>query len=55
MPTLSQQEPDTTDLDYFYQNFANSFGITLYEEGNNSKARPIPAKLQPTFCLTKNL
>jgi hypothetical protein len=55
MPTLSQQEPDTADLDYFYQNFSNSFGIALYEEDNNNKARPIPSKVQPTSCLTKNL
>jgi len=55
MPTLSNQEPDTADLDYFYQNFSNSFGIALYEEENNNKARPIPPKVKPTTCLTKNL
>src|SRR6185295_8413122 len=55
MPTLSNQEPDTADLDYFYQNFSDSFGIALYEEENNNKARPIPPKVKPTTCLTKNL
>jgi hypothetical protein len=55
MPTLIQQEPDTADLDYFYQNFPNSFGIALYEEENGNDARPIPPKIKPTSCLTKIL
>ena len=55
MPILSNQKSDTADLDYFYQNFFNSFGITLYEEENNNKAHPIPSKVKPTTCLTKNL
>jgi hypothetical protein len=55
MPTLSSQEPDTADLDFFYQNFSNSFGIALYEEENGNNARPIPPKVKPTTCLIKNL
>jgi len=55
MPTLTHQEPDTADLDYFYQNFSDSFGIALYEEEQGNKAHPIPPKIQPTSCLTKNL
>ena len=55
MPTLTNQEPDTADLDYFYLNFPNSFGIALYEEESGNNARPIPPKVKPTTCLTKNL
>ena len=55
MPTLTNQELNTADLDYFYQNFPNSFGIALYEEESGNNARPIPPKVKPTACLTKNL
>ena len=55
MPTLTNQEPDTADLDYFYQNFSNSFGIVLHKEESGNNACPIPPKVKPTSCLTKNL
>ena len=55
MPTLTNQELDTADLDYFYQNFSNSFGIALYKDESGNNAHPILLKVKPTSCLTKNL
>jgi hypothetical protein len=54
MPTLSTQSPDTTNLDFFYANYANSFGIGFHEDAPN-KPKPIPPSIMPTQCLTKNL
>ncbi|CAG8855882.1 9921_t:CDS:1, partial [Gigaspora margarita] len=32
MPTLTQQDPDIADLDYFYTHHVQSFGIALFED-----------------------
>ena len=54
MPTLSTEAPDTLDLDYFFKNHANSYGIAIYEK-EPTQVRAIPDKYKPTKCITMEL
>ena len=54
MPTPINQDPDTSNLDFFYANYTNSFGIGFYENSPN-KPKPIPPSIEPTQCITKSL
>jgi hypothetical protein len=54
MSTSTTQELDTSNLDFFYANYANSFGIGFHEDTPN-KLKPIPPSIKPTQCLTKSL
>ena len=44
MPTLTTQEPDTLDLDFFYKNVTKTYGtygVAIYED-NPLIVKPIP-------------
>ena len=53
MPTLTQQDPDTADLDYFYIHHAQSFGIALFEDEQEDNLKAIPPNQEPTTCHTR--
>ena len=53
MPTLTQQEPDTADLDFFYIHHAQSFGIALFEDEQENNLKAIPPNQEPTTCHTR--
>src|SRR5438067_10821929 len=54
MPTLTSKTPDIFDLNYFYKQFPDSFGVAFYEE-DLKNISPIPPKSKPIACLTKIL
>src|SRR6185437_389631 len=54
MPTTTDNEPDTTDLDTFFMQCPNRFGVFIHENSPNT-TRPTPSNLKPTACFTKNL
>ena len=54
MPTLSTIDADTLNLDHFYTNYPNSYGVAFDEE-NPSNTCSIPASLKPIDCITKTL
>ena len=54
MPTLTTIDPDTIDLDYFYNTYHNSFSIRIYEDSSNIP-RPILSNKKPTECLSTEL
>ena len=49
MPTLIHTTADTIDLDTFYNQFPNRFGIWIHENNPNT-AKPIPSNVKPTNC-----
>src|SRR5260364_97844 len=53
MPTLTQQVPDTANLDYFYTHHAQSFGIALFEDEQEDNLKAIPPNQEPTTCHTR--
>lgn len=53
MPTLTNQEPDTLDLDHFYQNNSGTYGIAIYEDKPET-AKAIPKSFRPTACFNKD-
>ena len=53
MPTLTSQEPDTLDLDHFYQNNAGTYGVAIYED-KPEIAKAIPKSFRPTACFNKD-
>src|ERR1041384_117230 len=53
MPTLTSQEPDTLDLDHFYQNNAGTYGVTIYEDKLET-AKAISKSFRPTACFNKD-
>src|ERR1041384_1996672 len=53
MPSLTQQEPDTIDLDYFYAYFSTSFGIAFLEDESTDNIKLIPPSQEPTVCHIK--
>ena len=54
MPTTIDNEPNTTNLDTFFMQCPNRFGVFIYESSPNT-TRPTPSNLKPTACFTKNL
>ena len=57
MPTLTTQEPDTLDLDFFYKNVTETYGtysVAIYED-NPLIVKPIPKNFRPTNCFDTNL
>ncbi|CAG8760060.1 7182_t:CDS:2, partial [Gigaspora rosea] len=57
MPTLTSQEPDTLDLDFFYKNVSEtygSYGVAIYEV-NPLIVKPIQKNFYPTTCFDTNL
>ena len=53
MPTQTSVEPDTTDLDIFFMQYPNRYGIFIHEDNPNT-ARPSPPEIKPTSCISKN-
>ncbi|CAG8740833.1 12984_t:CDS:1, partial [Gigaspora margarita] len=53
MPTLTQQDPDTANLNYFYIYYAQSFGIALSEDKQEDNLKAIPPNQEPTTCYTR--
>src|SRR5260364_474848 len=53
MPTLTQQVPDTANLDYFYTHHAQSFSIALFEDEQEDNLKAIPPNQEPTTCHTR--
>ena len=49
MPTLTHTTADTIDLDTFYNQFPNRFGIWIHENNPNT-AKPTPSSVKPTTC-----
>ncbi|CAG8735596.1 3216_t:CDS:2 [Gigaspora rosea] len=56
MPTLTSQEPDTLDLDFFYKNVSRTYGtyrVAIYED-NSLIVKPIQKNFHPTTCFDTN-
>ena len=54
MPTTIDKEPDTIDLDIFFMQCPNHFGVFIYVNSPNT-TRPTSFNTKPTACFTKNL
>src|ERR1051325_5100964 len=53
MPTPTEQEPDTIDLDYFYAHFSTSFGIAFLKDEPTDNIKPIPPSQKHSNCHIK--
>src|SRR6201988_3340899 len=51
MPTLSDTLPDIVNLDAFFSQYPNRFGIWVYDK-KPLTGRPTPSNLKPTQCFT---
>ncbi|CAG8696344.1 7790_t:CDS:1, partial [Scutellospora calospora] len=54
MPTLTNTEPDSYDIDYFYGKYKDRFGVGMSELKEES-LRVLPLGVQPTACEVNNL
>jgi hypothetical protein len=52
MSTLTSQEPDITDLNIFFENYAKAFGIAIYEE-NPDEVKIVSSEFKPISCILK--
>ncbi|CAG8782016.1 840_t:CDS:1 [Gigaspora margarita] len=53
MLTLTQQDLDTADLDYFYTYYVQSFGIALFENEQEDNLKAILPNQELTTCYTR--
>jgi hypothetical protein len=51
MPTLTTEEPDSHDLDYYYNKYPDRFGIGT-KESDPLTLRILPKDVKPTKCET---
>src|SRR5260363_94590 len=53
MATQISTEPDKTDLDTFFMQYPNRYGIFIHEDNPNT-ARPTPSNIKPTSYISKD-
>src|SRR5947207_15382792 len=49
MPTLTSTEPDSYNIDYYYNKYKNRYALGM-NETNPESFRILPAEVQPTTC-----